>query len=286
MSDRWHNIYTNAIGESVLLRFEANDAHGWEYDGEAAYGRISGWKPKARTVTYSVVTLSIAERDEIRHVLMYDAQHGTDGTLEWDGWKMPCRAQKIGYSHWELPRYKARMSVEFLPTDGLWHRTTTVHMESVAADGTGTTGLDLPTDFPFDLAGTSVSSREVEVGQRGGTLMIGARFYGPCSSPYARITSEMDGKAVSNLYGVNATAAAGEQIVIDPTRRTETGMAVYLRAAYGGTSNLYDSRVRGNEGSGSYVWQTLPAGYLSITVPQDVSADIDIIEEVPAPPWI
>lgn len=278
----WANTYTNAIGDSVTFRFRSNDVHSYDFNSNDS-GLFS---PKDKTITFEAVATSVEERARIQDTLSHDSLTGDYGILDFDGWQIQCRTKKITWGNWELRHYVAKADIEMESPTGYWHRTTTVHVGSNVSAGTVTTGLDFPTDLPFDLAGTSTTSVSRSVGNRGGRFLVGARFYGACSDPYVVVTSDVDGKKTSNRYGVKASASAGEQIVIDPLNKDVAGEGVYLRTVYGkDNQNLFSKRVRGTKDSGSYIFQVLPCGYVSVAIPQDVVADISFIEESVIPPW-
>ena len=99
------------------------------------------------------------------------------------------------------------------------------------------------------------------------------------------MTSRSGARSTSNRFGVNASAETGERIVIDPLGRHTVGSSVYKVGAFGERTNLFDSRVRGTEGSGSYVFATMPAGSLSVAWPQEFGVTLDTIEERGSLPW-
>lgn len=282
----WVNTYTNAAGESVILRFTNNEVHGYEFDADVDLGLISKWQEKPKEFSYNIVTTSLAERERIQDVLMYDSVNSKYGVLSFDGWSVNCRVKKLEWTNWQLEYYCARASIDFVSPEGYWHRTTVLHVESGASSGAITTGLDLPADFEFDFAGTSILSTTRQLDTQGSKFAVGLRFYGPCSNPYSVVTvTTADGTQKSNRYGLSASASAGEQLVVDPFNRNVTGEAIYLRLPYGKKQNMYSSRVRGVEGCGTYIWQELPPGHVTVTVPQDIVADISVIEKTVIPPW-
>lgn len=137
------------------------------------------------------------------------------------------------------------------------------------------TGGELYDEPGIDLGADIVGSR-VDVSAPSGAL-LGIRFSGPCSSPYVSIGG--------NTYGVDAYAAPGETIAVDPLGRDTVGGSVFREDRYGNRSNLYARRRRGYEGSGSYVFQRLRAGSWYASWPQDVDVELDVIEERGMPPW-
>ena len=138
-------------------------------------------------------------------------------------------------------------------------------------------GDDTSDSAGFDVGIDIVGAKVVVENQNGALLRV--RFNGPCNSPYVVVAG--------NTYKVNAQAVNGETIVIDPLRRNscKVGEIVYRVDRYGYTTNLYSSRERGHEGSGSYVFQRVPYGEHYVSWPQDMTVDLDIIDERGMPPW-
>lgn len=227
-----------------------------------------------------------APRDEMGEFLeacSRDAR-GDGGTLSADGWVRRCKARSCSYDR--APSGWAAVSMTMRSTDQLWRRTRSYDlMTGNVGSGTVTTGLDLPTDYPFDLAGTSTAMtfRDLEAGS---SFLVRSTFFGPCVSPYVFVTSRgADGAVVTNRYGVDASADVGERIVIDPLGTDRLGASVYKVGAYGERSNLFDRRLRGVDGSGTYVFQRMPVGSVSAAWPQSYGVTLDIIEERGSLPW-
>jgi len=125
-----------------------------------------------------------------------------------------------------------------------------------------------------DLGGTLYGAPFVVDNANGALVRV--FFRGACSYPYVLIAS--------TRYAVNAAAARGESIVIDPTRRCEIGGSVYRAGRYGSTDNLFNYRERGSDGS-THIFDRIPKGEHRASWPQDIHIDLDVIEERGAPPW-
>lgn len=260
---------------------------GWEWSMDDTTGQATR---KARKLTLGV---AMASRDEAASLLALadiDARNGVEGTLAAgegeDRWELRCGIMSgdlIGASPGAVA-YKLTLHA----VEPVWRRTRTHVLLPWAGSGSGsaTTGLDLGADMPFDLAGTirDTASRTFDIGAE---CLVGLRFYGPCANPYATVTSDDGaGGSKSNVYGVNATCEhEGDRIVVDPLGRGGIGTSVYMVEADGSTSNLYDSRRRGAEGSGSYIFERMPAGAITVAWPQSFGVDVVTIEERGALPW-
>lgn len=248
----------------------------WAFDLSST-GAVSGLSRSAREARVSLVATSLAYADTVCQTFEYDAAH----------YAVNGPATLTAYGEWEqgglvvaerlkdVNRDNVILECDVLLLDGVWRKTTVIHLEPGAGSTPLDTGLDYPTDFEFDYHGTSPSS-EITTLSSGG-CMVGLTFFGSCSNPYVRIGT--------NIYGVNASASAGERIVVDPTKRHTVGRSVYRVGQFGEITNLYDYRRRGTEGSGTYIFQSLEAGTYDVSWPQSFGVDIALIEERGVLPW-
>lgn len=282
--------YTTASGDSTAgTTFDlssakaigwSNDLLGWSWDADKDTGAITR---AARTYELMVVAIDVATFDELSRRMEQDAVSGRMGTLSVDGWELSCSAKTAAPKHVGNGIVSAKLTL--YATDPTWRRVTSHTLVPESGQQTETTGLDYPTDYAFDYAGTTRSSG-IESFSLAVESAIRVTFWGPCTNPYCTVTSRTQGGGTrSNRYGVNADAATGERIVIDPLGRHAVGASVYRVGAFGETTNLFDSRVRGVEGSGSYVFATMPAGDLSVAWPQEFGVTLETIEERGSLPW-
>lgn len=256
-----------------------NDLLGWSWDADKDTGAITR---AARTYELMVVAIDVATFDELSRRMEQDAVSGRMGTLSVDGWKLSCAAKTAAPKHVGDGIVSAKLTL--YATDPTWRRVTSHTLVPESGTQTETTGLDYPTDYGYDYAGTTRSSG-IESFSLAVESSIRITFYGPCTNPYCTVTSRSGATSVSNRFGVNASAETGERIVIDPLGRHTVGSSVYKVGAFGERTNLFDARVRGTEGSGSYVFATMPAGSLSVAWPQEFGVTLDTIEERGSLPW-
>lgn len=257
-----------------------NGLLGWSWDADKDTGAITR---AARTYEMEVVALDVSVFDELSRRMEQDAVAGRMGTLSVDGWELSCAAKTAAAKHVGGGIVSAKLTL--YATDPTWRRVTRHVLVPESGTQTETTGLDYPTDYGYDYAGTTRSSG-IESFSLAVESAIRVTFWGPCTNPYCTVTSRTRGGGTkSNRYGVQADAATGERIVIDPLGRHTVGASVYRVGAFGETTNLFDSRVRGTEGSGSYVFATMPAGSLSVAWPQEFGVTLETIEERGSLPW-
>lgn len=256
-----------------------NDLLGWSWDADKDTGAITR---AARTYEMEIVAIDVSVFDELSRCMEQDAVAGRMGTLSVDGWELSCAAKTAAPKHVGDGIVSAKLTL--YATDPTWRRITSHALVPESGTQTETTGLDYPTDYGYDYAGTTRSSG-IESFSLAVESSIRITFYGPCTNPYCTVTSRSGTTSVSNRFGVNASAETGERIVIDPLGRHAVGSSVYKVGAFGERTNLFDSRVRGTEGSGSYVFATMPSGELSVAWPQEFGVTLETIEERGSLPW-
>lgn len=250
----------------------------WEMDYE------DDGTPVRQAASFDATALfpSVAAANDFMADSYADTEAGDEGSLNVDGWTLTC---SLGAGAPQVePGGRCRCAVTFHARTPLWRRTTS--HELIPGDSAATTGLDLPTDLPYDLAGTGLASGTVRF-RSASRFLVRCVFWGPCSNPRVDVASTTrDGRVTRNRYGVTASAERGQRLVIDPQGRYTIGGSVYLVDSHGTRTNMFDRRLRGVEGSGSYVFQALPAGSVSASWPQGYGVTLELVEERGSLPWI
>lgn len=254
----------------MTWEFDIDDTTGTTKRGSAEFDVTARFKTKAEANDFARATYA-------------DALAGKYGTLSVDGWQLSCNV-KSGTPGQITDAGGALCKLTLFSIDPTWRRITRHTLVAESGTDTSTTGLDYPTDYQFDYAGTSRGS-SMQQFRADVPCSVRVTFYGPCTNPYVQVTSTAGRSTTSNYYGVDASADAGERIVIDPMGRRSVGSSVYKVGAYGERTNLFDSRRRGVEGSGSYIFATMPAGDLMVSWPQGYAVDVETIEERGSLPW-
>ena len=254
----------------MTWEFDINDTTGTTKRGSAEFDVTARFKTKAEANDFARATYA-------------DTLAGKYGTLSVDGWQLSCNV-KSGTPGQITDAGGALCKLTLFSIDPTWRRITKHSLVAESGTDTSTTGLDYPTDYAFDYAGTSRGS-SMQQFRADVPCSVRVTFFGPCQNPYVQVTSASGKNTSSNYYGVDAAADAGERIVIDPMGRRSVGSSVYKVGAYGERTNLFDSRRRGVEGSGSYVFATMPAGDLMVSWPQGYAVDVETIEERGSLPW-
>ena len=165
------------------------------------------------------------------------------------------------------------MKLTFALLGEAWMRSTTTMLTPSEAALVG--GLDYEYDYPHDY-GADVNERAVvEVAQ---PALVRITVFGQCEDPWVSIAG--------NKYGVNVSVPEGARLVIDPTLKGSMNHdAVVVKGIYGDVTDAYPMRMRGAKGSGSYIFEEVPAGVNEIKWPGTFSANVEVIERRSALPW-
>lgn len=276
--------YISAVGDTFYLTTPditgwSNELLGWSWDADSTSGTVTR---KARTYKLDVISHSADKLTAFSRAVEQDALNGAQGSMYVDGWVLRCNVT-VADTLMDNGRV-ILVTLTLYATDPTWRRITKHSLVAESGTDTSTTGLDYPTDYEFDYAGTSRGS-SMQQFRADVPCSVRVTFFGPCQNPYVQVTSASGKNTSSNYYGVDSSADAGERIVIDPMGRRSVGSSVYKVGAYGERTNLFDSRRRGVEGSGSYVFATMPAGDLMVSWPQGYAVDVETIEERGSLPW-
>lgn len=271
--------YTTSTGRVFDLQgvsfVDSADLRGWEWGVGSDTHTISR---KTRTYKANVTFFDADVANAFLMATASDAESNLYGTLDIDGWQLSCTVT-AGTASAYMPRHHI-YQVTFYAPEPVW-RKYTEHVFMPDSGAPKGEELDYPIDFEFDFDSPNTASGERTFTSPGG-CSVRVTFFGPCISPYCRIIAQ-DG--TTNIYGVDYTAAGGERIVIDPTGRRTVGGSVYLVGNMGEKTNLYDVRRRGASGSGSYVFERMPAGELKVSWPQSYGINVEAIEERAVLPW-
>lgn len=279
-----HEItYTSSSGTvfdlecgTALMTSDSTSLRGWTLSVDATTGLATRQHQDFDTYVHfpdkDYANEFIAETDT-------DAVNNTPGTLSVDGWELPCIVTAGSIDTWVDS--SSAYELTFHSSTSVWRKRTLHHLMPSSGTETGES-LDYPYDYEFDYDSPNSAAGERTI-KAPGKCLLKIIFFGPCNSPYCRVTAEDGSK--SNVYGVESSAGIGERIVIDPTGRQVMGGSIYHVSVTGDKTNLYSSRKRGASGSGSYVFEPMPAGQLEVTWPQSYGIDIEVIEERSALPW-
>lgn len=205
-----------------------------------------------------------------------DIEAGTPGTLVSGEWSQRAYVPKASLSRIN-PDGSVSADLTFVLLDGVWRRETLFHLPKGSGSDVENETLDYPHDYSYDFGTPSASGTYIDVpGLAPCDLRI--RIYGYAVSPYVRIGG--------NVYQVSVVVHDGAILTIDSTRKSSMmGDSVTLRGKYGDVQDVFSKRLRGAEGSGTYIFERLGHGTQQVTWPQSFDVDIVAIERRGGLPW-
>jgi len=228
---------------------------------------IRGLTLDAREVDVTV-TLTDEQANLLRRVADADVSAKKPGMLVVDGeWSMRCYivSSKTSDVYYDWISCKLVLAL----VDSYWWR----HKKQHFVAGLTEDGLDYPHDHEYDFS-FQVGEGRIEVNSLIGALPL-VRFYGPCTNPYITLGG--------NRYEVDVTVPSGSTVTIDATTTKPT---VTLSDAFGNKQSVFSKAVRdGGLNGGSYAFQPLPGGTLSVVWSGSFAFDIEWIEKDTEPQW-
>lgn len=272
--------YETASGESFELSgqrsmsgISGSDLRSWELTRS---GRAFERQERQLDVELSFAGAGWHER-AMRFLELCDsgALSESPGRLHVGDWYLTCYVVK------GAPSFRTsdgvRYDVTLATDDQVWRRESTRHLLPNTGREMENETLDYPHDYGHDYGTSSVAGVTIDVP---GVTPCDLRLtiYGHAVSPYVRIGS--------NTYQVNVTVPSGAILTIDTTRKgSMLGDSVVLRGRYGDEQDVFSKRLRGSEGSGSYIYELVPPGPQTVSWPQSFGVDVTIIERRGRLPW-
>lgn len=267
-------------GDGTVFEFDhehallaSDDERAWEFatdDGSPVL--------EARSLDARLAYTGEPMRDECARLLALafgDLEAGTPGTYRVGDWSLGCYLLK-GDAYSSTPGW-AGWKVKLYAPDPVWRRETTISLLPGSGQEVSAETLDHPHDYPHDYGTSAAAGAEILVP---GSLPCDLRivFYGYAVSPYIRVAG--------NTYQVNVTVPTGGYLTVDPLRKSSmAGDSVRLVGPYGDSQDVFSKRLRGAEGSGSYIFQRVPPGAQQVTWPQGFGVDLTVIERRGGLPW-
>ena len=251
------------------------ELRGWELTRS---GRAYARQQRSCTATISFVGYGEEAHESAMRMLELcdrDAREGTPGRLHVGEWYITCYITAGGNAVWDHGHLS--YDVTLVADDTSWCREVTRSFLPSSGSQISNEQLDYSHDYPHDYGARQSVGTKVEVpGIEPCDFRI--TVYGYALAPYVRVNS--------NVYQVNVTVPEGGLLVIDSTRKSSmAGDAIVLSDMYGNSQNAFDKRLRGSEGSGSYVFQRIEPGLASVTWPQGFGFDLTLIERRGRLPW-
>lgn len=240
----------------------------WDY--KAGYRDLSYAARKARKETVAVAVLDLAAADALRLAADADLASMTPGTLDFDGWSQRCYI--AGIEAKAVAAGAAVVELEAVLLDGVWRRKDTYEFRPGTGSGTVGVGHGYAYGYAYGYPYSEETSREIEVDS-----IVASPFriivYGPAVRPSVTIGG--------NRYQVSTDVPDGGYLLIDSIKGTVTKVA---KNGYK-TNALPDAVLGGGVGSGSYIFEDIPAGMSAVSYDGSFGWDLEVYREDGAVPW-
>lgn len=251
---------------------DLQEMRGYAWTYALASRGIKSVSRNASTAKMTVRTTDPSRLDVVQTAFDSDVQAVTPGTLTVDGeWFQ--RAYVVGSSLGLVPWPEyAQVDYTIVLCDGVWRRALPVQHFFPIAAGTGSQ-LDLPTDLPTDLATSRIASTVNN--PTGKSAEFTAIIFGQCTNPSFRLGG--------NTYEVDVTVPHGGYVSLSATGLSKT---ITLTAENYDVTNIFDKGVRGDgAGSGSYVFEPIPAGESLLEISGNYGIDLTLYDVSGGVPW-
>lgn len=241
----------------------------WDY--KAGYRDLSYAARKARKETVTVAMLDFAAADALRLAADADLASMTPGTLDFDGWGQRCYI--AGIEAKAVTGDAAVVELEVVLLDGVWRKKDSYEFRPGTGSGTVGVGRGYDYGYPYGYPYSEETSREIEVDS-----IVASPFriivYGPAVRPSVTVGG--------NRYQVSTDVPDGGYLLIDSIEGTVTKVA---KNGYR-TNALPDAVLGGGVGSGSYIFEDIPAGTSAVSYDGSFGWDLEVYREDGAVPWI
>lgn len=261
-----HDMQCSRIvgGEPAAVRADT-----WDY--EAGYRDLSYAARKARKEAVTVAMLDLAAADALRLAADADLASMTPGTLDFDGWSQRCYI--AGVEAKAVTGGAAVVELEVVLLDGGWRKKDSYEFRPGAGSGTVGVGHGYAYGYAYGYPYSEETSREIEVDS-----IVASPFriivYGPAVRPSVTVGG--------NRYQVSTDVPDGGYLLIDSIEGTVTKVA---KNGYK-TNALPDAVLGGGVGSGSYIFEDIPAGTSAVSYDGSFGWDLEVYREDGAVPWI
>lgn len=243
-------------------------ADSWDY--KIGYRDLSYAARKARKETVTVAMLDLAVADALRLAADADLASMTPGMLDFDYWEQRCYITGVEVN--AVAGNAAVVKLEVVLLDGVWRKKENYTFRPGAGSGTVGAGHGYDYGYAYGYPYSAETSREIEIDS-----IVASPFriivYGPAVRPSVTVGG--------NRYQISTDVPDGGYLVIDSIEGTVTKVA---KNGYK-TNALPDAVLGGGVGSGSYIFEDIPAGMSTVSYDGSFGWDLEVYREDGAVPW-
>lgn len=270
--------YTASTGERFGLTGPLNlstiGGPGWEWGKSSASSPVSQAREMDATLT-AKSRAQLADLESLLALCERDAEEGSPGTLSVDGWE--CRCYLLKGELAALSGCWRGYSVTLYAPEPWWRRETLFELRPNSGGEVVNKWLAYPYAYAHGYGSTLSMGTYIDVP---GPLPCDLRLvvYGPATNP--RVT------VGENTYGADVEVPDGGMLVVDPAKkRSMNGDSVVLVGRYGDVRDVFAKRLKGQKGSGTYIFEQVPPGPQQVSWPQGFGVDLYTQERRAHLPW-
>lgn len=234
---------------------------------------VTGLARKADQRTLRVLCREPELLDDAHRVFDADCERQSPGRIVVNGeWFQRCLVPDSEPEDGFNP-FVAVENLTFLLLDGGWRRLATSARFDPSSGDIGGQWLTYPHGYEYTYRASAIAQSMSNRMLQGAPFVW--RIFGPVVSPYMVI--------VENSYRLNATVPAGAYVTVTAFDDEKTIVQTDID---GQKQNLFSAGERGSgKGSGSYIFEPLPAGDVQVSWPGNFAFELDVFETGLEPPW-
>jgi hypothetical protein len=268
------NVFDLATHAVRLLA--SNDLSGWKWSTDTINNTTTFYRAPTDIGSLQVEFYGDYMIDNAEYLIALcdnDTASGAIGTLTIGDWSLNCNVSAGDFKDSDQGYISYTLTIH--ADSPVWHRTTAYRF--AVQTSVGTSGLNFPHDFPHDLSAPVIGNLTVVNPSLcpSDFLLI---IYGPATNPAITISG--------TTYQVNVTVPSGSILFIDSANKGIKSASIFMRTRDGSIVNEFSTRVRGSLGSGSYIFQPIPVGDMTVSWSGTFGFDLELYEGRGKRPWI
>lgn len=199
--------------------------------------------------------------DRLQQAFDHDVRANKAGRVEIDDYYTHAFVTTFGLSCDDsFGLWEVEVETKVLVPDPVWILERKKEFKT-ARDDDAAGGLNYPHNYPFNFySGVTVDSIDNDLSWPCAVKII---VYGAASNPYIYIGD--------NRYEVDVEVPEGGLLIIDGLDKSQ----IELRDQYGNSQNVFNRRISGTQGSGTYIFEPIKSGVNPVT--WDGSFNFDVI---------
>lgn len=250
---------------------DADALRKYEVDYDMVRNAVTRFNHEAASIALAI-SISAGTQDEgaqlldrLQQAFDHDVRSNKAGRLEIDEYYTHAFITTFGFSCDDsLGLWETEVDAKVLLPNPVWILESTRKFNPT--DGNAERrGLNYPHNFPFNFCG-GVATRRI-VNPLSWECPVRIVIYGEAHNPYVYIGD--------NRYEVDVDVPAGGLLIIDCLDKSK----IELRDQYGNSTNVFDKRISGVKGSGTYIFEPIPSGENAVTWDGSFPFDVTLCGE-------